>query len=199
MSQLLCREWIGLGVGQHEIFFVDWIGLGQEKVTHVQLWLSYTARSCRIACQIWERGSINSAASDVCVLDCDGGGVARQNIKDSNHCRWLQPLIYRRRRPCRPKHVSECVDCGVDTLGESFERVSIKCHDVSRDRVWWRHVYVCVCVASQGTCRQYIAQTMRLFCFTCPRPLPPPLPPSVTPTKTVSTQYTLHLNWTTTL
>ena len=38
MSQLLCREWIGLGVGQHESFFVDWIGLGQEKVTHVQLW-----------------------------------------------------------------------------------------------------------------------------------------------------------------
>jgi len=37
MSQLLCREWIGLGVGQHESFFVDWIGLGQEKVTHVQL------------------------------------------------------------------------------------------------------------------------------------------------------------------
>ena len=26
MSQLLCREWIGLGVGQHESFFVDWIG-----------------------------------------------------------------------------------------------------------------------------------------------------------------------------
>jgi len=47
MSQL-CREWIGLGVGQHESFFVDWIGLGQEKVTHVQLCVTRD-RYCSVA------------------------------------------------------------------------------------------------------------------------------------------------------
>jgi len=41
MSQLLCREWIGLGVGQHESFFVDWIGLDWvKKKWNVQLWYS---------------------------------------------------------------------------------------------------------------------------------------------------------------